>query len=1026
MLAIDPLLRCIVVHHIDNYLTVIPVNVGYNVGEKVNGGGGGSNSGGRVPWRRNGVATSTSTTSAGATGASSNSLAGGSGKPAPKPQNNNSRLSLSSSQQALGDPFNVRLEERTLLSITFLEPPSDNNNHHRNAAYIPQIALLHQDVRENQHVTSHGIDLIKRSLVMNGTLTSGSSMMGAGGLNTNNPRSQQQKGGKKSASASSGGGGNNMPPIHDQLKISKVDGGSSCLIAVPPAPRKKSTSTSASAISSIGNSRSMDVTTTSAGNKKQSKPQQHHGGIIILGHRQITYHSTAEGITRIRPTGGALLLSYCRIVEPDEYKRIGSSSNDNNDGGNQMLRYLLGDDLGRIHLLSLMRKDGIVTTMLFDTLGTSVTSSALVYLGKGNVFVGSQFGNSQLIKILDTPVSVGGGAAAAAAVGGESAENNKRALLLEDTTYISVVEEYTNLGPIVDFDLRPCSDEDTSAKVEGGKYRQSLIATCSGVGSSGTVRLVRNGVGMKEHAAVDMEGIKGMWSLRKQFADEDDAYLVQSFVRETRMLGVQSVKDVEMEGEEEGSEMEEDDSESEQEGGALAEVTIDGFNSSKSTLFAGNLMVGSFDLLLQVVDDSVRLVDAETLAVSATWSPFAASDDESDDDEPMGFVTVASANECGQIVVALRGGALVYLVVEGEGPSPTVRRVKRVTLDREISCVDLNPFGSSSKLEGKGGDTMDVDNAKSALRGTSKSQLVAVGLWDDFSVRLLNLGDDTSSVLDQVLHINLGRGNVNGGSLRASDADSDEPLGESGQHMMARSLCLVTMDSQSTSSNAITNKHKSSVAAGSNLDMLLVGLGDGKLISFVVNQPVSSSGKWSVHSRKEVSLGTQGIHLIPFQHGSSISSGSCVLATGDRPTIVYLTGGSSGSNSNPKLNYSTISLTIDDDDEEEEEGHASHKNISVNVASPFRSSLLFSSASAQSSSLCVADENTLRLGVIDDIEKLHVTSYKLGMTPRRIAYHEAGRVYAVGCIAGWEKGGEANQNNCVRFFDDSTFEELSW
>jgi len=63
--------------------------------------------------------------------------------------------------------------------------------------------------------------------------------------------------------------------------------------------------------------------------------------------------------------------------------------------------------------------------------------------------------------------------------------------------------------------------------------------------------------------------------------------------------------------------------------------------------------------------------------------------------------------------------------------------------------------------------------------------------------------------------------------------------------------------------------------------------------------------------------------------------------------------------------------------------------------------------------------------VIDAIQKLHVTSYKLGMTPRRICHHEAGRVYCVGCIGGVDVGMEANQNNCVRFFDDSTFEELN-
>ncbi|KAL7533171.1 hypothetical protein ACHAXR_005080, partial [Thalassiosira sp. AJA248-18] len=628
------------------------------------------------------------------------------------------------------------------------------------------------------------------------------------------------------------------------------------------------------------------------------------------------------------------------------------------------------------------------------------------------------------------------------------------------------MEEYTNLGPIVDFDLRPCSGSDDNnnestspeeAEVQGNSggnnnnnnYRQSVIATCSGVAKDGTVRLVRNGVGMREHAAVEMEGIKGMWALRRKLEDGDDAFLVQSFVRETRMLGVmQSVKEVEMDDEEDrGSGGMQEEEEEEEEGGALAEVTIPGFNSSKSTLYAGNLKVGGGgdDLLLQVVDDGVRLVDSKTLALVASWSPFSAAakdDDSDDDDEPMGYITVASANESGQIVVALRGGALVYLLVEGGGgggSSPTIRRVKRVTLGREISCVDLNPFGSQSSIMsdgGKDGNAMDETNNDAQTR---KSQLVAVGLWDDFSVRLLNLGDydgPSSSVLDQVLCINLGRGNNNGSGggsqLAMKDTDhGDEQLGESGQHMMARSLCLVTMDSQSTNSNSIMSSSPTA-PAGNSVDMLLVGLGDGKLISFVVNPPKSSSDQWSVHSRKEVSLGTQGVHLIPFQHGSSsesTSSGSCVLATGDRPTVVYLTGGNAGSNSNPKLNYSTISLTVDDDDDDEDEGddghHASHKNISVNVATPFRSSLLFSSANAHSSSLCVADENTLRLGVIDDIQKLHVTSYKLGMTPRRIAYHEAGRVYCVGCISGLENGGEANQNNCVRFFDDSTFEELS-
>mmetsp|Transcript_12132 Transcript_12132/g.16199 ORF Transcript_12132/g.16199 Transcript_12132/m.16199 type:complete len:191 (+) Transcript_12132:376-948(+) len=144
---------------------------------------------------------------------------------------------------------------------------------------------------------------------------------------------------------------------------------------------------------------------------------------------------------------------------------------------------------------------------------------------------------------------------------------------------------------------------------------------------------------------------------------------------------------------------------------------------------------------------------------------------------------------------------------------------------------------------------------------------------------------------------------------------------------MTRPLCLVALYSTSASSSLFM-KH-GGFGSGTKVDMLLVGLGDGKLVSFAV---VYTSGIWMVHSRKEVSLGTQGIHLIPFQNDASsssdgekttiASSGTCVLATGDRPTVVYLTGGGSNNNTitkddgtiqyaNPKLCYSNVSLAAD-------------------------------------------------------------------------------------------------------------------
>ena len=61
---------------------------------------------------------------------------------------------------------------------------------------------------------------------------------------------------------------------------------------------------------------------------------------------------------------------------------------------------------------------------------------------------------------------------------------------------------------------------------------------CSGVMSDGSLRIVRNGIGMIEQASVELPGIKGMWALRASAMDAFDKYLVLSFVGETRILAI--------------------------------------------------------------------------------------------------------------------------------------------------------------------------------------------------------------------------------------------------------------------------------------------------------------------------------------------------------------------------------------------------------------------------------------------------------------------------------------------------------
>ena len=81
--------------------------------------------------------------------------------------------------------------------------------------------------------------------------------------------------------------------------------------------------------------------------------------------------------------------------------------------------------------------------------------------------------------------------------------------------FLNVLEEYVNLGPIVDFDLVPtthCMDghggdsNNRSRSTLGSQKRQSMAITASGAGKDGSLRLVSNGIGMTEHAAAELAG----------------------------------------------------------------------------------------------------------------------------------------------------------------------------------------------------------------------------------------------------------------------------------------------------------------------------------------------------------------------------------------------------------------------------------------------------------------------------------------------------------------------------------------
>ena len=813
--------------------------------------------------------------------------------------------SSSSNSSILGAPFHARLEERTLLSLCIL-------NHSDPEATLPHVCLLHQDSRGAQHITTHAVDLQKAQLY---------------NLSSNNTIN------------SSG----ISPNSSERLKKSRVDGGSSLILPVPPLQPSVAAAPSAQPTAPV---------------------HRNSGGVVILGQRQITY--CAMNGYKVMPIPPALLLSW-DVLPPD---------------ASGMPRFLLGDEFGNLHMLTLITQDHSVIALQLDTLGSCTLASQLLYLDAGIVFCGSILGDSQLIQVHDEPIPV-------------DMSNDDHALEdaleLDDTTYLSVMEEYTNLGPIVDFDLVPTtpggSNTASSNATENG-LGQSQVVTASGTSKSGSLRVIRNGIGMNEYASIELGGIQNMWSLRQDFDDTHHTYLVQSYVGQTRVLGVSSSsgdEDVAMKGTE--------DEEEEDVGGTLEEVLLPGLESNESTLFVGNV-VGN--LMVQITEQQLRLSNQAGKLLD-TWT------------HPNGLnITVGVGNEAGQVAVALRGG----LVISFDIQDGKFSKADEKQMDKEVSCLNLNPFTPTSS-----GSMRVVSTAQ-------KSSILAVGQWDDFTVRLLSLDNKLSELVQ--IHL----------STQEEEEEMKDSSGANEQrrnrnNMMARSLCLVTLDfSASHSSEAHNSKSSLSSSSSPGVNMLFVGLGDGTLVSFAVVQ--QDGGRTvAVQSKKEVSLGTQRINLVPLK---TERGGTCVLATGDRPTVIYLAGvgGTSASNFNPKLCYSNVNLSAEEEEDSDGSNDVSRphaqESIAVNVAAPFFSPLLFDAMGSDHYSLCVADDANLRLGVIDDIQKLHVTTCRLGMAPRRIVHYAEGHMFAVGCIESGIQdglgGGEMSMGNCIRFLDDTTFDDI--
>jgi len=352
-------------------------------------------------------------------------------------------------------------------------------------------------------------------------------------------------------------------------------------------------------------------------------------GVLVLGEHTITYHSG--------PDFKSIPINFACFKAVGQIDANGS-------------RWLLGDHQGLLYALVLSSAGGDVTGLALEKLGRTSQASTLSYLDNGVVFVGSSFGDSQLVRLLTEP---------------------------EEGSFVKEVERYSNLGPIVDFVV-----------VDLERQGQGQVVTCSGAYKDGSLRIVRNGIGINDQASLALQGIKGMWALRSGGAHA--THLVLSFISETRVLAML------------------DDE--------LGEVELPGFDADAATVHCSNLGEAH---VLQATASGLRLVAVDGMALLHEWRA------------PAGHEISMACVDARHVLLATTGKQLfLFALDEGGG---RLHEVATATMAQDIACVALWSQFASTHPSATDPSAMDDSSGDAA----GAMSLAAVGLWTDLSVRLL-------------------------------------------------------------------------------------------------------------------------------------------------------------------------------------------------------------------------------------------------------------------------------------------------
>lgn len=323
------------------------------------------------------------------------------------------------------------------------------------------------------------------------------------------------------------------------------------------------------------------------------------------------------------------------------------------------------------------------------------------------------------------------------------------------------------------------------------------------------------------------------------------------------------------------------------------------------------------NIIVQVTSYTIRLIDCQSMQLISIY-------------HSKSSITIATGTLT-QIIYIVSGGEIIYLELNVE--TKCLELASSITLDQDIACLSMTPlsnYNSNNNIHKINNDNSN-DNSYSNnndVKILPKSYMLAVGMWTDETVRLLSL----PSLIE-----------INRIQLQIDD-------------VQARDVLLVELEC---------------------ISYLMIGLGDGRLITYnieYINSSSSSSSSRSSGSNNNNNIDndnksfspinqnrTNGNQQLPTDQQLPIVTNRrcgvigkhavtfnlfynqtklCIFATCDHPTIIY--------SKNNKLLFSVID---------------SKQNDEFICMTPFHCELF-------PESLALCSESSLVIGMIDTVQKV--------------------------------------------------------